>query len=222
VEGHRNDRCELIARGAGSRLSEQERCGRRFANRNLCCAAAGSERALARSSVLHPGGKPKPIAFKEMCGVRQTCAAPKRLNRIISACESVRMWQSPPREGGAVLSTEMMATRGPEADEIYAYQRILGAAVTGDGTLFARGGSQPGETIASPQPPRGRGSGVDLARVRLRFENGPRWHLAGNRGEHQQPRQTRADMSAKSSRPCSGNPRCGMGLRLRPVEHASK
>jgi glucose-6-phosphate 1-dehydrogenase len=43
-----------------------------------------------------------------------------------------------PAKEGAVLSTEMLATHHPEANEMDAYERILSEAIAGDTTLFAR------------------------------------------------------------------------------------
>ena len=44
----------------------------------------------------------------------------------------------PNAEGLALQSTEMMASHTPRADEMDAYERLLGAAMEGDSTLFAR------------------------------------------------------------------------------------
>jgi len=44
----------------------------------------------------------------------------------------------PNAEGLALQSTEMMASHTPRADEMDAYERVLGAAMDGDSTLFAR------------------------------------------------------------------------------------
>jgi len=44
----------------------------------------------------------------------------------------------PNAEGLALQSTEMMASHSPRADEMDAYERVLGAAMDGDSTLFAR------------------------------------------------------------------------------------
>jgi len=41
-------------------------------------------------------------------------------------------------EGLALQNTEMMASHSPRADEMDAYERVLGAAMDGDSTLFAR------------------------------------------------------------------------------------
>jgi glucose-6-phosphate 1-dehydrogenase len=43
-----------------------------------------------------------------------------------------------PDEGFAVETSEMIASRAPRADEMEAYERVLGAAMEGDGSLFAR------------------------------------------------------------------------------------
>jgi glucose-6-phosphate 1-dehydrogenase len=45
---------------------------------------------------------------------------------------------SPNAEGLSLQSSEMMASHSPRADEMDAYERVLGAAMTGDSTLFAR------------------------------------------------------------------------------------
>jgi glucose-6-phosphate 1-dehydrogenase len=43
-----------------------------------------------------------------------------------------------PGEGVVLQSSEMVATHSPSADEMDAYERVLGAAMVGDTTLFAR------------------------------------------------------------------------------------
>ncbi|HTY99069.1 MAG TPA: glucose-6-phosphate dehydrogenase [Rhodocyclaceae bacterium] len=43
-----------------------------------------------------------------------------------------------PVEEGVALPTEMLAARHPEAEEMAAYERVLGEAMQGDTTLFAR------------------------------------------------------------------------------------
>jgi glucose-6-phosphate 1-dehydrogenase len=43
-----------------------------------------------------------------------------------------------PIKEGASLPTEMVATHHPEANEMDAYERVLGEAIAGDSTLFAR------------------------------------------------------------------------------------
>jgi glucose-6-phosphate 1-dehydrogenase len=45
---------------------------------------------------------------------------------------------SPNAEGLALQTSEMMATHSPRADEMDAYERVPGAAMTSDSTLFAR------------------------------------------------------------------------------------
>jgi len=45
---------------------------------------------------------------------------------------------APNAEGIALQSTEMTASHSPRADEMDAYERVLGAAMDGDSTLFAR------------------------------------------------------------------------------------
>src|SRR5215467_11035629 len=45
---------------------------------------------------------------------------------------------SPSAEGLELQSSEMVATHSPRADEMDAYERVLGAAMSGDTTLFAR------------------------------------------------------------------------------------
>jgi glucose-6-phosphate 1-dehydrogenase len=45
---------------------------------------------------------------------------------------------APNPEGLALQSSEMMASHSPRADEMDAYERVLGAAMDGDSTLFAR------------------------------------------------------------------------------------
>lgn len=45
---------------------------------------------------------------------------------------------APDAEGLALQSSEMMASHSPRADEMDAYERVLGAAMDGDSTLFAR------------------------------------------------------------------------------------
>jgi glucose-6-phosphate 1-dehydrogenase len=44
----------------------------------------------------------------------------------------------PDAEGLALQSREMVASHSPRADEMDAYERVLGAAMAGDSTLFAR------------------------------------------------------------------------------------
>ncbi len=43
-----------------------------------------------------------------------------------------------PGEGTSLQAGEMVASRSPRADEMDAYERVLGAAMAGDSTLFAR------------------------------------------------------------------------------------
>jgi glucose-6-phosphate 1-dehydrogenase len=45
---------------------------------------------------------------------------------------------APNAEGLALQTSEMMATHSPRADEMDAYERVLGVAMEGDSTLFAR------------------------------------------------------------------------------------
>jgi glucose-6-phosphate 1-dehydrogenase len=45
---------------------------------------------------------------------------------------------APNAEGLALQTAEMMATHSPRADEMDAYERVLGAAMAGESTLFAR------------------------------------------------------------------------------------
>jgi len=45
---------------------------------------------------------------------------------------------APNEEGLALQSNEMVASHSPRADEMDAYERVLGAAMDGDSTLFAR------------------------------------------------------------------------------------
>lgn len=45
---------------------------------------------------------------------------------------------APDAEGLSLQNTEMTATHSPQADEMDAYERVLGAAMAGDSTLFAR------------------------------------------------------------------------------------
>jgi len=45
---------------------------------------------------------------------------------------------SPSAEGLSLQSAEMVASHAPRADEMDAYERVLGAAMTGDSALFAR------------------------------------------------------------------------------------
>src|SRR5262249_19801634 len=45
---------------------------------------------------------------------------------------------APNAEGMALEAGEMVATHSPRADEMDAYERVLGAAMAGDSTLFAR------------------------------------------------------------------------------------
>ena len=45
---------------------------------------------------------------------------------------------SPGTEGLSLQPSEMVASHSPRADEMDAYERVLGAAMSGDSTLFAR------------------------------------------------------------------------------------
>ena len=45
---------------------------------------------------------------------------------------------APNAEGLALQTGEMVASHSPRADEMDAYERVLGAAMVGDSTLFAR------------------------------------------------------------------------------------
>ena len=45
---------------------------------------------------------------------------------------------APEAEGLTLQNGEMVANHSPRADEMDAYERVLGAAMSGDSTLFAR------------------------------------------------------------------------------------
>jgi len=45
---------------------------------------------------------------------------------------------APDAEGLVLQTSEMVASHSPRADEMDAYERVLGAAMSGDSTLFAR------------------------------------------------------------------------------------
>ena len=47
------------------------------------------------------------------------------------------MTLSPAAEGLSLQTGEMVASHSPRADEMDAYERVLGAAMAGDSTLFA-------------------------------------------------------------------------------------
>jgi glucose-6-phosphate 1-dehydrogenase len=51
---------------------------------------------------------------------------------------TIRIHQPPPAEGIALQTGGMVASHPPRADEKDAYERVLGAAIDGDSTLFAR------------------------------------------------------------------------------------
>jgi len=48
------------------------------------------------------------------------------------------MTLAPGAEGLSLQTGEMVASHSPRADEMDAYERLLGAAMAGDSTLFAR------------------------------------------------------------------------------------
>jgi glucose-6-phosphate 1-dehydrogenase len=48
------------------------------------------------------------------------------------------MTLAPDAEGMSLQDGEMVASRSPSAEEMDAYERVLGAAMTGDSALFAR------------------------------------------------------------------------------------
>ena len=48
------------------------------------------------------------------------------------------MTLDPAAEGLSLQTGEMVASHSPRADEMDAYERVLGAAMAGDSTLFAR------------------------------------------------------------------------------------
>jgi glucose-6-phosphate 1-dehydrogenase len=48
------------------------------------------------------------------------------------------MTLAPSAEGLSLQANEMVASRSPRSDEMDAYERVLGAAMAGDSTLFAR------------------------------------------------------------------------------------
>ena len=48
------------------------------------------------------------------------------------------MTLAPNAEGLTLQTGEMVASHSPRADEMDAYERVLGAAMSGDSTLFAR------------------------------------------------------------------------------------
>jgi glucose-6-phosphate 1-dehydrogenase len=60
-----------------------------------------------------------------------------RLNPEITIAMGM-MNLAPNAEGMALQTSEMMATHSPRADEMDAYERVLGAAMAGDSGLFAR------------------------------------------------------------------------------------
>jgi glucose-6-phosphate 1-dehydrogenase len=51
---------------------------------------------------------------------------------------AIGMMSLSPGEGFSLQTGEMVASRSPRADEMDAYERVLGAAMAGDSTLFAR------------------------------------------------------------------------------------
>lgn len=51
---------------------------------------------------------------------------------------AIGMMSLSPGEGLKLQTGEMVASRSPRSDEMDAYERVLGAAMAGDGTLFAR------------------------------------------------------------------------------------
>lgn len=51
---------------------------------------------------------------------------------------TIRIDRPSPAEGIALQTGEMVASHSPRADEMDAYERVLGAAMDGDSTLFAR------------------------------------------------------------------------------------
>jgi glucose-6-phosphate 1-dehydrogenase len=51
---------------------------------------------------------------------------------------AIGMMNLAPGEGLALQTNEMVASRFPRADEMQPYERVLGAAMSGDATLFAR------------------------------------------------------------------------------------
>ncbi len=60
-----------------------------------------------------------------------------RLNPEVTIAMGM-MGLAPNAEGFALQTSEMVASHSPSADEMDAYERVLGAAMTGDSSLFAR------------------------------------------------------------------------------------
>ena len=141
--------CEGRGPRAVPRLPERERRGAGLAGRDLRRAAAGGQLlALARSAVLHPGREmpaghlhggrcpPAPAA-----GVFTTCCSgPNYLRFRISPDVTIALGVTvmDPDERMIGQPSELLASHQPGAGEMDAYERVLGDAMAGDATLFAR------------------------------------------------------------------------------------
>jgi glucose-6-phosphate 1-dehydrogenase len=93
-------------------------------------------------------GKCLPVTCTEIMG--RFCKPPSAIPARVLAENHLRLRLSPdvtiaigmmnlaPGEGLALQTNEMVASRFPRADEMQPYERVLGAAMSGDATLFAR------------------------------------------------------------------------------------
>ena len=116
---------------------------------NLCRAAAGSRFvALERSAVLHP--RRKELAGDLHGSVGRLRKPPAVVDESALSRNHLRFRISPEMTiaiGATVMApgeemkgetVEMVASRHPRPDEMEAYERVLGDAMAGDATLFAR------------------------------------------------------------------------------------
>ena len=139
-----------LVRGQFRGYRDGEGRGAGLAGGDLCGAAAGDQfLALAGGSLLHPG---RQMPARDLHGGRRPAAAASHdvSNAALIQPNYVRFRISPevtiafgmtvmaPGEEMIGQSVEMLASRHPGADEMDAYERVLGDAMAGDATLFAR------------------------------------------------------------------------------------
>src|SRR5258708_25527873 len=103
---------------------------------------------MERRSLLHPGGKMSPRDVRGSRG--PASSAPTMYEQFNLTPNYFRFRISPevtlafgmnviaPGEDTVNQSVEMIVSRQPRADEMDAYERVLGDAMAGDPTLFAR------------------------------------------------------------------------------------
>ena len=132
------------------RLPRREGRGARFPGRDVRRRAAGDRfLALAGSALLHPG---RQVPARDLHrGARQTPPAARRAHSFASPGPNYFRFRISPDASIAIgvmvmgsgeemagSPVELLASHHPDADEMDAYERLLGEAMKGDAALFAR------------------------------------------------------------------------------------